>query len=199
MSENTTFRTRWGMVLAIGLAILLAGCTQQADQEAELSSEERHAEIMDHAEEVSSGIDTVEEAREAGYEPDRFCVPGMGVHWLHQPGQEGSSLDAELSEDEPEAILFEPENENFTDPDANRFVGIEYIVFTEGTDMNSTDTKPDFMGAEMEGPMPGHTPEMPWHVDFHVYLAEDVRSTPDFEPTNPSITCPEGTTPPGER
>lgn len=194
MRLDSLTERHWVLFLAIVAAVLLAGCMNGSE---ELTREERHEQIMTKASEVAADLDTVEEAQAAGYVPDEFCVPGMGVHWLHKPGQDGSYLDAEFNEDQPEVVIFLSEDENFTDPDSNQFLGIEYLVFTEGTDMNSTETKPDFMGVPFHGPMPGHSPEMPWHVDFHIYLAEGFESGPDFPAEQPDkIECPEGTTPP---
>lgn len=175
-------------VLAIVLAsAALAGCA--GDQG---TMEDPHAKIMDAARSAAEDLDTIEEAQAAGYEPDRFCIPGMGVHWLNP-----SLMDTELEADKPEVLLFEPSTENFTDPETNRFLGIEYVVVTEGTEHNSSETVPEFMGQPLYGPMAGHTPEMPWHAELHVYLAEGIESGPDFPEAHPGkISCPEGTTPP---
>lgn len=185
---------RGGIVVVIVALLALSGCT---NTEGELSREEQHANIMEKAEEVSEGIDTPEEAKAAGYEADPFCVPGMGVHWIHKPGEPDSYVDTELNLDQPEVVLFDPGSANLSDTSDDEFLAIEYLVITEGTERNSTETKPDLMGVPFDGPMPGHSPSMPWHVDFHIYLADHVRSGLDFEAEHPDkITCPEGTTPP---
>jgi len=136
-------------------------------------------------------LDTVEKAREAGYEVDRFCVPGMGVHWIN-PGL----MDTELDPSQPEALLFEPQTENITDPDEQRFLGIEYIAVTEGTEHNSTETVPTILGVPLHGPMAGHSPDMPWHADLHVYQTPDAAEGEAFPDTLDSVQCPQGTTPP---
>lgn len=174
----------------LGLALVtvsLAGCASEDGGE-----DDRHAKIMAVAEKAAEGLNTVEKAKAAGYQPDRFCIPGMGVHWVKP-----QLMDTKLEADKPEVVIFEPSTANFTDPESNRFVAVEYVAVTEGTEHNTTETVPKFKGQPLYGPMPGHTPEMPWHAELHVYLADDVRSTPAFEESHPEkITCPEGTTPP---
>lgn len=180
-------RRNWAIVLAVMLAtVSLAGCmTDEADQDP-------HAKVMEAAREASQDLDTTEKALEAGYEPAPFCVPGMGVHWANH-----ALLDTELDPSQPEVVLFEPSTSNFTDPDTNRFLGVEYVAVTEDTEHNSSDNVPTLLGQPLDGPMAGHEPGMPWHADLHVYLAEDVESTSDFENERPdTISCPEGTTPP---
>lgn len=179
----------WAVALAVALlGVSFAGCLEGGDG----SPDDPHAAIMEAAREAAKDIDTIEEAQAAGYQPDRFCIPGMGVHWINP-----SLVDTELDPAKPEVVLFEPSTANFTDPDANRFLAVEYLVVTEGTEHNTTATVPELLGQKLVGPMPGHTPEMPWHAELHVYLAEGIESGPDFAESRPGeITCPEGTTPP---
>lgn len=196
MKEREGSVPRWRLVLAIAAAMVFAGCTSGSD---ELSREEKHEQIMTKAREVAQDIDTPEEARAAGYVPDKHCIPGMGVHWIHKPGQPDSHVDTELDIENPEVVLFLPDDADLSDTSGDRFLAIEYLVVTEGTEMNSTETKPDLMGVPFDGPMAGHSPQMPWHADFHIYLAEGYESGPDFPAEQPEkIKCPEGTTPPME-
>lgn len=198
MTETHRGRPLFLLAVAAVAALLLAGCLGAGDGDGELTREEKHDRIMTMAEDVAADLDTPSEAKAAGYVPDKHCIPGMGVHYIHKPGQNDSYIDTTLDLDHPEVVVFEPQNANLSDTSDHEFRAIEYLVVTEGTDMNSTETKPRVMGVPMDGPMPGHTPNMPWHVDFHVYLADGYESGPDFPPDQPEkITCPEGTTPPG--
>lgn len=197
MGNNSDGWTDAWVVFGMMALLLLAGCANSTD---ELTREERHEQIMTKAREVAVGIDTPEEAEAAGYVPDEHCIPGMGVHWIHKPGQEDSYVDTEFDIEHPEVVIFLPDDGNLSDTSGDTFLGIEYLVVTGGTEMNNTENKPGLMGVPFDGPMAGHSPTMPWHVDFHIYLAEGYESGPDFPAEQPEkITCPEGTTPPGGR
>ncbi len=196
MTQRAGTDHRVVFVIAIVGTLLLAGCMSATE---EMAREERHEQVMTKAREVAQDINTPEKARAAGYVPDEHCIPGMGVHWTHQPGQQGSYVDTQLDIENPEVVIFLPDDSDLSDTSGDTFLGIEYLVVTEGTDMNSTETKPDLMGVPFDGPMAGHSPQMPWHVDFHVYLAEGYESGPGFPAEQPDkIQCPEGTTPPLE-
>ncbi len=146
--------------------------------------------MMAKANEVAADLNTPEKARAAGYVPDQYCIPGMGVHWINF-----DLLDTELDEDQPEVLMFLPDDANMSDTAGDKFLGIEYVVVTEGTDMNTTETVPSLYGMPFEGPMPGHTPEMPWHAELHVYLADDLTHEMHHG-DHPDVECPRGTTPP---
>lgn len=178
-------------VYSLLIAMLFAaGCTQEAQESTGPEA------IMEKARALAPDLDTPEKARAAGYEPDRFCIPGMGVHWIHQGGRPGSHMDTTIDLDKPEVVLFLPDTADMTDTAGDRFLGIEYVVLTEGTPMNTTATVPSIHGVKLVGPMEGHGPGMPWHAELHVYLAEGLESGPDFAESNSGIVCPEGTTPP---
>lgn len=149
------------------------------------SSDGNHDAILRKARRIAADLDTPEEAWAAGYRPDPECVPGMGVHWLHF-----GLFDTRLEPNRPEGLLFMPDSADLSDPAGDAFLGIEYLVVTEGTAHNSTRTSPVLMGQRLQGPMPGHFPGMPWHVDLHVYLIEGAESTEDFPPFHPAVTCP---------
>jgi hypothetical protein len=171
--------------LATALVILASGCTAPLSPE-----EKRHQEIMAKARIVAASVDTAEKAWNLGYRPDTECVPGMGVHWIHKPGQSDSYFDTTLDEDHPEVILFKPATTNFRDLASQTFAGIEYVVVTEGTSMNTTATVPKLRGVPLVGPMPGHFPGMPYHAELHIYLLPGSESGKGFEPMNPAVTCP---------
>lgn len=191
------------IIVAMFVGIALAGCTAPTDdterdtqEDVDEDRETAFDRVMAKADEVSKDLDTPEEARAAGYAPDKYCIEDMGVHWIHKPGQPDSHFDTELDPDNPEVVLFVPDDADLNDTSGDRFVAIEYVVVTEGTPQNSTDAGPWLFGVHFYGPMPGHTPNMPYHKELHVFLPEDVRSTPDFPQEREGIDCPEGTTPP---
>lgn len=200
-------------IAALAAALLLAGCTTPApaddgdaaddmgdhaggdmDDGMDNMSERAaaHGRIMAKARDVAPALDTAQEAWDAGYRPDSFCIPGMGVHWIHF-----GRFDTTLDPDAPEVVLFEPATNDTGPNGTNRFLGIEYVVITQGTEHNTTATVPEYDGIPLLGPMPGHFPGMPWHAELHVYLAEGAESTEAFDENAEGVTCPEGTTPPG--
>ncbi len=100
----------------------------------------------------------------------------MGVHSLH-PGLAG---DAEIDPARPELLLYVP-----TD-DGARLVGVEYFVAAAATD----GVRPQLYGVPFDGPMAGHSPEMPEHYDLHVWTWHH---NPDGMTAqwNPALTCPD--------
>lgn len=48
---------------------------------------------------------------------------------------------------------------------------------------------PEVLGRQLDGPMPGHNPAMPWHYDLHLWVwAHNPAGM--FAPFNPALTCP---------
>lgn len=178
-------------IVGLTACLMLAGCASpDTGDPGQTTDEEGMAALMETARSAAEGIDTPEDARAAGYVPDKYCIPGMGVHWINP-----SLLDTEIEPDKPEVLMFLPDDANLSDTAGDRFLGIEYVVATEGTEMNSSDSVPSLHGMPFEGPMAGHTPEMPWHAELHVYLAENLTDEMHHG-AHPSVECPEGTTPP---
>jgi hypothetical protein len=181
-------------LLLAASAVFLAGCF--APPPAEMASEEevRHAAIMKKARAVAEMLKTPELALAAGYHPEMECVPNMGVHWLHKPGQAGSYLNnTSIHPDYPEILMFEPDTADLSNTTGDRFVGLEYLLFTEGTSYNSTATLPKLMGEPLDGPMPGHFPGMPWHAELHIYLMPESPSPIGFPGFNEGVKCPAAT------
>lgn len=166
--------------LAIALP-LLAGCTTP------LAASSPAAAVLDAARTAAAGVDTPAKAWAAGYRPTPECVPGMGVHWLRQ-----DLLDGALDPARPEAVLFEPDNANLPDTAGDHFLGVEYIVVTQGTAMNRSGAVPTLLGVPLQGPMPGHFPGMPWHAELHVFLDPRHPSDSTFPEESPAVVCPHG-------
>jgi hypothetical protein len=176
------------LAFLITASLLVAGCHEPMEDP---DSGASHAEIMNHARTVAADLDTPEKALAAGYLPGTVCEPGMGVHWVN-PGLMGPELDP----DRPAALLFVPGPGGVHDVMNSSFIGIEYLVITEGLATNSTETVPDLMGRPLDGPMAGHFPGMPWHADLHIYLADGMESDESFPMYHEAVVCPEGTTAP---
>ncbi len=108
------------------------------------------------------------------------CVPGMGYHYVNI-----SRLDTRLQPSRPEAVLYAP-----TGDSGRRLVAAEWIVVDQDQDLTTDDDRPSLFGHDFDGPMPGHTPDMPVHYDLHAWAWAN---NPDggFATWNPAITCPE--------
>lgn len=190
VSTNST-----SIVFLLSLTLVLAGCTSLGGEDGAQGQTDDHMDgmeaLMATARAAAEGLDTPEKALAAGYVPDKHCIPGMGVHWINP-----DLFDTEVDEDKPEVLMFLPQDADMSDWEGATFLGIEYVVVTEGTDMNSTDAVPSLHGMPFEGPMAGHTPEMPWHAELHVYLADDLVEHGMHHGEHPAVECPRGTTPP---
>ncbi|MBN1209970.1 MAG: hypothetical protein JXB05_34280 [Myxococcaceae bacterium] len=117
-------------------------------------------------------------AEQDGYIPVSPCevlpgVGGMGIHYLH-PG-----LANDLTSDpyQPEILLYAPNNEGVLE-----LLGPEYFQADAG------QGQPSVLGQGFDGPMPGHSPDMPVHYDLHVWL---FKYNPDglFAAWNPRASC----------
>ncbi|HSP77057.1 MAG TPA: hypothetical protein VLQ93_00910 [Myxococcaceae bacterium] len=113
-----------------------------------------------------------------GYINTEFCDSradgaAMGVHFLHP----GLSQDLVSDPFKPEILLYLPDGEG-----GYIFIGPEYWQADAG------QGTPSVLGQGFDGPMPGHTPDMPVHYDLHVWL---YKYNPDglFAQFNPLARC----------
>ena len=146
---------------------------------------------------------TFDQAKQAGYsiqgEPCVSAPPppeltgAMGIH----------AVNADLAQDpaidplHPEFLLYLPTS------DGLELVGVEYFTVAlantesgprpwfEATPppLGFATSAPAVLGHQLDGPMPGHNPTMPWHYDLHVWLWAD-NPAGMFAPFNPSLACP---------
>jgi hypothetical protein len=102
---------------------------------------------------------------------------GMGFHYVN-PGR----IDTDLAITEPDAVLYEPEGNR------RKLVAIEYIVPDQDQNLATDDDRPVLFGVPFDGPMLGHTHDMPIHYDLHVWVWE---ANPDgmFAQWNPNVEC----------
>ena len=142
-------------------------------------------------------------ARAAGYSTaNEPCVVfpdgAMGIHAPNQPLIQDPALDPTR----PEVLLYEPK------PDGGlKLVAVEYLRIlllrhrTTGAVgpwispspwdpavYEVVSPTPQLFGRTFDGPMPGHSPTMPWHWDLHVWVW-----TPNpngmFATGNPLVHC----------
>jgi hypothetical protein len=175
---------RAGLVALVLVTASLAGCVNPLASNAE--------EVRSGAEEAARELDSPDAAREAGYEPETFCTPDEGVHWVNE-----DLLDDELDPSEPEAVLFLPTTESVesTFPDDQRFLGVAYMA-----PVAEDEPAPTVAGVPLEGPKPGLSASMPSFGELHVYLDEQLADETDADDPFPEkvfgIDCPQGTVPP---
>lgn len=126
---------------------------------------------------------SVAQAERAGYIPTSPCeespAGAMGIHYLN-PTLLAPGIDPLT----PEVLLYLPDgNGNL------KLVGVEYFSVAADQTMQDASDRPSVFGQPFDGPMPGHTPDMPVHYDLHIWLYE-TNPAGVFAPWNPAISCP---------
>lgn len=187
MGASIPVRARSIALALLVVTVGLAGCA--TDQEPSEAS--GPAALIETARAASAWLDTPEEALAAGYEPAPFCGDGEGVPWIKH-----AAVDTTIDPYVPEVVHFLPTTSNVSDPDHQRFVGVQYVAVTEGTEHNSSTNPPRVLGVPMDGPEPGGTPGEPWHATLHVFLADGATSDASFPSSLDAVECPPGTRPP---
>ena len=186
-----THRTRTGIFL-LGLAQGLAGCGSSPTTPSALTTPS--------APTLGAQLETVKAAT-AKYQDvaaalaDGFVAPptcasstGQGAGGYHYTNP--SRVDGRVTAEEPETLLYIPEG------GVLRLVAVEYFVpvvldgvpYFGPTAPSSPGLTPQVFGRDLDGPMAGHNPTMPWHWDLHVWIW---RSNPAgmFSPWNPDLSC----------
>ena len=123
----------------------------------------------------------VEAAEADGYIPASTCeeLPGqgaMGVHYLNP----GLAQDLTSTLEQPEILLYVPDQNGQL-----KLAGVEYFQAAAGRTVGQA---PEILGMKFDGPMPGHSPEMPEHFDLHVWLW-DKNPSGLFAAWNPALSC----------
>lgn len=118
-------------------------------------------------------------AEAAGYVPVSPCeeLPGsgaMGVHYLNP----ALAADGAVDPRRPEVLLYLPAE------DGLRLVGVEWFV----AEAAAGGTRPQVLGVPFDGPMPGHSPDMPTHYDLHAWVWSH-NPTGTFAAWNPALSC----------
>ena len=172
------------VVVLSGLAFALAGCESgspsapdpvRSDLDRVALATERY---LDVANALADGF-------VQGSPCDGSAAGAMGFHYVN-PGR----MDGRIVLTEPEVLLYFPERGGL------RLVAVEYLLPIVqdgrpyfGSVAPSTGPAPTIMGQTFDGPMPGHSPTMPWHYDLHVWLFRDNPSG-RFAQYNPALRCP---------
>lgn len=140
----------------------------------------------------------VDAALADGYISTEECVAlpgvgGMGVHYLN-PAYFGEAFATrQVTIEQPPALLYEERGGKL------HLVGVEYfypIVLASGEtwwghDVPASElaSAPTLFGQRFDGPMAGHSPEMPAHYDLHVWLWKGSPSG-TFSTWNTNVSCP---------
>lgn len=140
-------------------------------------------------------------AAAAGYVFGEPCVASpagaMGIH-APNPALIG---DQTIDPERPEVLLYQEK------PNGGlKLIGVEYlqVVLVRNTTTGRVspwfsasrwpsnyvvvNPTPQLFGQTFDGPMPGHSPTMPWHWDFHVWIWAN-NPNGMFAQWNPSISC----------
>lgn len=161
-------------VLLFGLGLgTIASAETQSDTRKDLArAREATRQYHDAAVAVQDGFVATDECVEL---PDGSG--GMGFHYVN-PGR----VDTNLVIEEPDAVLYQPVGNR------RKLVAIEYIVPDADQDLSTDADRPTLFGDAFDGPMLGHTPDMPIHYDQHVWVWE---ANPDgiFAQWNPNVEC----------
>jgi hypothetical protein len=181
------------MTLTLAAAALLGvGCgttDEDTQPDVELSDDEKIAADMENLDSKQAAqwdavkkalvkYKDVNVALADGYIPVTGCeaapgLGGMGFHYLNP------ALAQDLVNDpfKPEILLYGPAKDG-----GLTLLGPEYFQAAVG------QPQPFINGQGFDGPMPGHTPDMPTHYDLHVWL---YKYNPGglFAPFNVNVKC----------
>ena len=120
----------------------------------------------------------VEVAKADGYVEIPHCEANgegtMGVHFVHPQ----RSQDAAIDPARPELLLYLPSQ------DGMDLIAVEYFM----AEAAAGGSAPTLYGVPFDGPMDGHTPDMPRHYDLHVWTwrHNPAGMTAQY---NPALSC----------
>lgn len=116
-----------------------------------------------------------------GYVPASPCEASpagtMGIHYL-KPSLLGQPIDLR----HPQILLYLPT------ADGPRLIGVEYFKPDADQNLATDSDRPYLLGQPFDGPMPGHTEQMPIHYDLHVWVWKHNPSGM-FAVWNPALSC----------
>lgn len=182
----------WLTALALAAAIATVGIAAAAAGDGPLPRE------LQEVRAAVAKYHSLEQAERDGYivegEPCVASPAGaMGIHAVNPPLLASAAIDPLR----PELLLYVPKQNGKL-----QFVGVEYwavaLANTESEPrpwfgaapppLGFFNPAPTLFGRTFDGPMPGHNPEMPWHYDLHVWVAE-ANPAGVFAAFNPTLSC----------
>lgn len=143
-------------------------------------------------EEIRKGLQAARQATEryasvgaataAGYVAASPCESSpqgaMGVHYVNPPATQDPALDRRA----PEVLLYAAGSSGL------ELVGVEYFKADADQNLATDADRPTLFGRAFDGPMAGHSPQMPIHYDLHVWLQKRNPSG-IFAQWNPDVRC----------
>lgn len=120
---------------------------------------------------------SVDAAMAAGYQPFGDCVPGMGYHYVNL--KQFGKMDPLT----PDALTYAANSAGQL-----RLVAAEWFKVDADQNLGTDSDRPSMFGKAFDGPMLGHSPDMPVHYDLHAYLWQ---GNPDgvLATYNPKVRC----------
>lgn len=162
----------------VGLAAVAAGTLAGTASAGGATPAARDDDGLNAVRIATSRFQDVDVARDSGYIQVSGCEQSpegvMGFHFLN-PALAG---DGKVVPTQPEVLLYVPTEDGLT------LVGVEYFV----AEPAAGNKRPSVLGRPFDGPMDGHSPEMPRHYDLHIWAWADnpagVTAT-----WNPALSC----------
>lgn len=183
-------------LVAVALVLVSSGSPQAAAAETDPEALAGLAAVRT----ATAGFHDVAQALADGYVPASPCqedpaLGGMGIHYANF----GLASDLTVEATTPEVLLYVPAGEGM------RLVAVEYFVpalantpygpapwFGQiAPPFGFFNPAPTVLGQTFNGPMAGHTPDMPWHYDLHAWVWQ-ANLAGVFANFNPTVSCPEG-------
>lgn len=182
-------------------ASVVAAKSLESHDSAPTDGTEAHESDLDAVRRATAHYQNAAAAAAAGYSlHDEPCVQSpagaMGIHALNR-----EVLAAPLDPERPGILLYLPQPGGHL-----RLVAVEYLQVVLVRDPVTShvgpwtssapwpanyqvvNPTPHLFGQRFDGPMPGHSPGMPWHWDLHVWLwAHNPAGL--FAQWNPSLSC----------
>ena len=166
----------------IGLALALAAAATIAIVKAAGASSPNELEA---AKSALARFHSMGQAEKAGYiklsECDQSPAGAMGYHYGNPRLMKDPGIDAL----QPEVLLYAPKPKG---KGKLELVGVEYFKADADQLLTTDADRPTVFDVPLEGPMRGHTSEMPMHYDRHVWLYE-TNPRGMFTAWNPSVKC----------
>lgn len=178
-------RTRHKKALAIASGVMLVGIliTNFAPLAQGGSAERALQRKLARVRAATAAFHNEALAVAGGYQRTDECVAspdgGMGYHYAHP----ARIADDVIDKDKPELLLYAPAAGG-----ERRLVAVEYFKADADQDLSTDGDRPSLFGQPFDGPMPGHSSDMPVHYDLHLWVW---RSNPEgvFSPFNPRVSC----------
>jgi len=166
------------LTCAVGLAVGAVSTIGIAD-----AAQEPRADLLQDLRAATARYHSPAQAKRDGYVKDSPCetspAGGMGFHYVNFSRIGDPAIDPL----HPEVLLYAPGPSGRV-----QLVGVEYLKIDADGSLLTDNDRPYLGDVAFNGPMPGHTAQMPVHYDLHVWLYEE-NPNGMFAPWNPRVSC----------